>query len=145
EVPAGGSSTSCKVYALKDAPSARRLSKASCLGKRPIYTLVRHFDTAGGADQSLVLGEAQPTELRGCLAYRACAMPESPTGRYLVLGDFRQFLIVDRIGMSVELVPHLFGATNRFPTGQRGIYARWRNTTKILVPNAFRVLTDDES
>jgi HK97 family phage major capsid protein len=57
----------------------------------------------------------------------------------LVLGDFRQFLIVDRVGMDVELVPHLFG-TNRRPTGQRGIFAMWRNNSTVLVPGAFRKL-----
>lgn len=145
EVAAGGSFTSEDVYALEDALGDRWLSNASFLGNRAIYNLVRQFDTAGGADLWVRLGAGQPAELIGYPAYRASAMPKSPTGRYLVLGDFRQFLIVDRIGMSVELVPHLFGANNRFPTGQRGIYARWRNTTKILVPNAFRVLTDDES
>jgi predicted phage gp36 major capsid-like protein len=36
-------------------------------------------------------------------------------------------------------VPHLFGA-NRRPTGQRGLYAFWRNNSKVLVDNAFRVL-----
>jgi hypothetical protein len=56
-----------------------------------------------------------------------------------VFGDFRYFLIVDRIGMDVELVPHLFGS-NRRPTGQRGIFAIWRNNSKVLSAAAFRVL-----
>jgi predicted phage gp36 major capsid-like protein len=29
---------------------------------------------------------------------------------------------------------------NGRPTGQRGIYAIWRNNAKLLVPNAFRAL-----
>jgi hypothetical protein len=29
------------------------------------------------------------------------------------------YLIADRLGMSVALIPHLFGATNRFPPGSR--------------------------
>jgi predicted phage gp36 major capsid-like protein len=41
--------------------------------------------------------------------------------------------------MDVELVPHLFG-TNRRPTGQRGIFAMWRNNSAVLVPAAFRRL-----
>ena len=41
--------------------------------------------------------------------------------------------------MMVDVVPHLFGA-NRRPTGQRGLYAMWRNNSKVLVDNAFRVL-----
>jgi HK97 family phage major capsid protein len=57
-----------------------------------------------------------------------------------VLGDFRYYAIVDRIGMDVELIPHLFG-TNRRPTGQRGLYAFWRNSAACSDANAFRVLT----
>jgi HK97 family phage major capsid protein len=59
--------------------------------------------------------------------------------KILLAGDFDEFRIADRIGMSVELIPHLFGASQR-PTGQRGIYAYWRTGSTVLVPNAFRVL-----
>jgi HK97 family phage major capsid protein len=55
------------------------------------------------------------------------------------MGDFRYFVIVDRIGMDIEVVNHLMGSNQR-PTGQRGIYAMWRNTSKVLDANAFRVL-----
>ena len=35
---------------------------------------------------------------------------------YTVLsGDFRQYIIVDRLGTTVELVPHLLGANRRRP------------------------------
>jgi hypothetical protein len=40
--------------------------------------------------------------------------------------DFSDFLIADRIGGTIELIPHLFGATNRYPVGQRGLYYHWR-------------------
>jgi HK97 family phage major capsid protein len=60
--------------------------------------------------------------------------------RVLILGDFQNFLIADRLGMTVELIPHLFGATNRFPTGQRGLYAYGRTGTTTAVQNAFRYL-----
>jgi hypothetical protein len=33
------------------------------------------------------------------------------------LGDWSGFTIVERLGAQIELIPHLFGATNRFPTG----------------------------
>jgi HK97 family phage major capsid protein len=57
-----------------------------------------------------------------------------------VVGDFKQFLIVDRIGMSVELIPHLFqqataGTGFGMPTGQRGVFGMWRNNS-ILIPPA---------
>jgi HK97 family phage major capsid protein len=60
--------------------------------------------------------------------------------KIMIAGDFSQYKIVDRIGMQVELIPHLFGASNRFPTGQRGIYAFWRVGAAVLMANAFRYL-----
>lgn len=57
----------------------------------------------------------------------------------LVYGDFAQFVIADRIGSTLELVPHLFG-TNRRPTGQRGAYLWFRTGSDVVVPNAFRML-----
>ena len=54
-------------------------------------------------------------------------------------GDFQYFVIVDRLGVDIEIVSNMFGPGLR-PTGQRGIYAIWRNTSKILDPAAFRVL-----
>jgi HK97 family phage major capsid protein len=59
----------------------------------------------------------------------------------MIVGDFSGgYLIVDRIGMEIELIPHLFGATNRYPTGQRGLWALWRNSAKVLDANRFRFL-----
>jgi HK97 family phage major capsid protein len=64
------------------------------------------------------------------------------TGTKLIIGgDFRAgFTIVDRIGMTAELIPHLFGATNRLPTGQRGLFVYWRTGSDVVVLNAFRYL-----
>jgi predicted phage gp36 major capsid-like protein len=51
-------------------------------------------------------------------------------------------MIVDRIGMNVEMVPHVFDASNgNRPTGKRGVYAVWMNNSKVLIPNAFRRLS----
>jgi hypothetical protein len=37
--------------------------------------------------------------------------------------------------MDVELIPHLFATANNRPSGQRGLYAYWRNTTAIKNPS----------
>ena len=34
----------------------------------------------------------------------------------------------------MEIIQHLFGPTNRFPTGQRGAYAFWRTGANVLRP-----------
>lgn len=48
------------------------------------------------------------------------------------------FVIVDRFGLQIELIPHLFG--NHRPTGQRGLYMYFRNSSKVIDANAFRAL-----
>ena len=58
----------------------------------------------------------------------------------MIAGEFNAgFTIADRLGMQVELVPHLFGATRR-PTGQRGIFARWRTGAAVVNRAALRYL-----
>lgn len=58
----------------------------------------------------------------------------------VVVGDFRKFLIAERAGMSVELIPHLFGTTNNRPTGQRGWFAWARHGSDVIDIRAFRLL-----
>jgi HK97 family phage major capsid protein len=56
-----------------------------------------------------------------------------------VIGDWDYFMIGDHLGMTIEIVPHLFGASRR-PTGERGFFAYWRTGSVVLAPNAFRYL-----
>lgn len=57
----------------------------------------------------------------------------------LVYGDFTNFVIVDRIGSTIEFVPNLVGANGR-PTGQRGAFLWYRTGSDVTVTNAFRLL-----
>lgn len=58
----------------------------------------------------------------------------------LVVGDFSNYVVAQRAGMSVELVPQLFGTNNNRPTGQRGWYAWARVGGNSVNDNAFRLL-----
>lgn len=128
------------LMALENALPPRFQTRAQWLGRKNTYNLVRALDTNGTLYVRLTA--ARPGELLGYPANEASAMPTRTVAanRYLVLGDFSQFLIVDKAGMDVELVPHLFHTNNNLPTGQRGLYAIWRNNSQILVGNAFRAL-----
>ncbi len=57
----------------------------------------------------------------------------------LVVGDFSNFLIAQRAGMTVEFIPQLFGANGR-PTGQRGWYAYARHGFDSVNDLGFRLL-----
>ena len=63
----------------------------------------------------------------------------------VVFGDFSNYYIVDRVGMSVELVPHLLATANNLPNGQRAWYAHWRVGADSVNDNAFRLLQNASS
>jgi HK97 family phage major capsid protein len=130
------------VYKLDEALPARYRQRASWLAHRAIYNDVRQFDTQGGASLWERLGADVPPNLLGKPAYEAEAMASSPSGtniHFMVFGDFQNYVIADRIGTTVEFVPHLFGVSGR-PTGQRGWYAYARVGGDSVNDGAFRIL-----
>lgn len=142
---AAGTLAVADLYKPVDGLPPRHVANASWMANKGFYNKVRQLDTAGGANLWARIAEGRPGRLIDYPVYEASAMANASdittaNISLAVLGDFKKFLIVDRVGMAVELIPHLFGATNRFPTGQRGLYAVWRNTSKVLDPNAFRLL-----
>jgi HK97 family phage major capsid protein len=137
------------VYTIEQALPPRFRSRASWVGNRAIFNKVRQFDTSGGASlwtDNLRAGLTNTTtgaigyNLIGYPAYESSSTASVLTtgSKVLVFGDFSYFIIVDRLGMNVEVVPHLFGS-NRRPTLQRGIVAVWRNNSRVIDPAAFRV------
>lgn len=134
------------LYAMEQALPPRFRPRAQWVGSRSIYNLARDFSE--GSDVWVEMREGLANNpggntgarLLGYPANEASAMPgEVRAGaQVLILGDWRYFVIVDRIGMTIELVQHLVG-TNHRPTGQRGFYAYWRNNSVVVDDNAFRV------
>lgn len=146
QVDGSNSFTSADLYAVEEELAPRWRARASWMANRSIYNRIRQLGSASdGGDLWVRLGQGLPPELIGYPAYEASAMTTTTAGtndRLLVFGDFSQFLIVDRVGMSVELVPHLFATGANRPSGQRGLYAFWRNNATVLVQNAFRFLAN---
>jgi HK97 family phage major capsid protein len=146
--------TAANVYALEAALPARFRGNESFVANRGIYNVVRGIDTAGGAALWLYMSQGLATQsptpgntgatLLGRGAWEASQMQATVVNatKIMIVGNFDYFLIVDRIGMTVELIPFLFGAgQGNLPTGQRGLYAYWRNTSKVLSASAFVALT----
>lgn len=57
----------------------------------------------------------------------------------LVFGDTQNFVLAQRLGLTIDTIPHIFGANQR-PTGQRGLYAYARFGSGVTVVNGFRKL-----
>lgn len=136
------------VYALESALKASARANASWVANKAWYNKVRQFDTAGGAGLWERIGAGMPAELLGYPAYESSDMdgvlPNAAANADnfgMVLGDFGNgYIIVDRVGMNIELVPHLFGA-NRRPTGQRGFLAWFRVGAECVDVSSFAMLS----
>lgn len=142
---AAGAFTLANLYALRGALPPRYRARSSWTGDLLIFDRVRQFEGAGGSNamvwESGGLSMDNPARILGKPAYEASAYPDAPTvgNKFLAYGDHSKYTIADRVGMNIEVVPHVFGA-NRRPTGQRGFYCYWRNGAKLIDPNAIRVL-----
>lgn len=128
------------VYSLLEAVPPRHQPRLRAVASLSVINRMRRF-VGGGSDTEMpVVNEALNRLLGKPLDELSTMDSTIATGtKPLLVGDFSDFLIVDRLGMSIELIPHLFGVSGR-PTGQRGIYAIWRNNSLILNGNAFRLL-----
>ncbi|MFI6732105.1 phage major capsid protein [Nonomuraea sp. NPDC050451] len=145
-VVAGGNTYDvADVYAVKDAVPTRWRSRASWVANESIWSLTRQFATGSGPSHAFWadLGMDRPPTLLGRPVYESSAMDSTwnTTGNndIVLVGDFSNYLIVDRVGMTVAYEPLVKGANQR-PTGEVGWYAFWRVGANVLVPNAFRVL-----
>lgn len=133
------------VYTLQGALPARWRRKASWLANNLVYNKIRQFDTSGGGGFWANLNDGRPPQLLGRSAIEAEAMDGTITtsgavhNYALIFGDFQNYVVATRLGMTVELIPHLFG-DNRRPTGQRGWIAWYRVGADSINDLAFRML-----
>lgn len=132
------------IYLLENAMAPRFIANSSIVAAKTTFnrfrTLFQAQASAAGDPFARPSGSMGP-QFNGYPKYELSTMATTiGTGSLIMLqGDFSQFLIVDRVGMGIELVPQVLGS-NRRPTGERGVYALWFNNSKILVDSAFRLL-----
>lgn len=129
------------VYSLKQALPPRFQGRGTFLSSGTVADAIHRF--SGPASEEPALFSEDRTMLLGKRWHEISDMSTEPSKKnadVLVYGDLgAAFAILDRLGMTVETVPHLFGENQR-PTGQRGLYLVWRTTSLVQVSNAFRVL-----
>lgn len=130
-------------YAVLGALPARYRSGASWLANNLYYNELRQLDGASNQGIWSELSSDRPARLLGKAAFESESMDGTVTGsgeNYMaIVGDFSNYVIADRIGTTVEFIPHLFGANQR-PTGQRGWFASVRHGADSVNDGAFRML-----
>ena len=130
------------IYNTSDALRPRDAAAASWSANKKIYSKIRQFDTAGGSAFWANLGMGVPNLLLGQPQYEASAMASAVTtgANLLLAGNFAEYYIVDRVGMSVIYDPMVKSTGNGRPTGQGGWYAFWRVGADVVDASAFRLL-----
>jgi len=134
------------IYKIQGSLPARYRRNASWLANNLIYNMIRAFGTnyelwgslAGDRPQTLLNRPAYESEdMDGTIA--------AGTDYVMVFGDFSNYVIADRIGMTMEFIPHLFQQTTAGtgfgrPTGQRSWLAYVRHGADSINDAAFRML-----
>ncbi|MFD7246971.1 phage major capsid protein [Streptomyces massasporeus] len=131
-------------YALQNALGARWQANAQWVAHLATINTFAQFETANGSLKFPEL-RVSPRQLLGKPMNENSNMDGSINAAVtannfvMIYGDFRNFVIVDRIGSSIELIPNLFGS-NRRPTGQRGAMLWFRTGSDSVNDAAFRML-----
>jgi len=130
------------LYANQAALPARWRPRARWMMNLSIINRYRQLPQATGLNYSIINDDGPLPRALGWEVRENSTMDgtlSAAAADYTVLsGDFRQYAIIDRVGTTIELVPHLFGAAFR-PTGQRGFLLHWRTGGDVLIPDAFRL------
>jgi hypothetical protein len=85
------------------------------------------FVASGSTSEPQIFWQGRNGPLLGKQVWsgQPCHKPHDHGSATSDLGSRSGFTIVDRLGAQIELIPRLFGATNRFPQGQRGLLYIW--------------------
>ena len=132
------------VYAVQAAlpPRFRNAPGAAWVANVAIINKIRQLDTAGGASFWTNLGKGQPETLLGAPIYESTTMTSSVSSGSLeaIIGDFGQYIIVDRVGVSMIYDPLVQGSGGILPSGQAGWFMFWRVGANLTTVNGFRVM-----
>jgi HK97 family phage major capsid protein len=131
-----GTYTSADLFSFVSSLPERYQNNATIVSTRPILAYSWQFSTL------ITIGEGPGSRLLGYPVQPITGLDTTTTASDViaVIGDFSRFVIVDRVGMSIELIPQVMDISTGRPMGKRGLYAYWRNSSGVVDANAFRVL-----
>jgi HK97 family phage major capsid protein len=129
------------LYAAYNALAARYKDSSTWLANELIYTLTRQFGTADSHAFWTHLDGPTPAQLLGRPVAKSSSMDGTISAgadnHVLVLGAFDNFVLADRIGLTVEPIAHLFHTGANRPSGQRGLFGFARLGADSVNDGAF--------
>jgi HK97 family phage major capsid protein len=132
------------IYAVQQALSPRWRQAAVWMGSLPTANAIRQLGTANNYHAfSLDITQGGPPQLLGRQFHENSSMDTTivsgSTDFSLIYGDFKQFVVVDRIGTVMQFQP-VVTSGSKFPTGESAWHVYWRFGSGGLVTDAFRML-----
>lgn len=132
------------IYGVQANLSPRWRGNASWMSSLQAAHSIRQLGTSTNYHAfSLDITQAGPPTLLGRPYYENSSMDTTivsgSTDFILLIGDFRQFAVVDRVGMVMQYSP-IITSGSKFPTGESGWFIWWRFGSGGLVQDAFRNL-----
>jgi HK97 family phage major capsid protein len=136
----GGTLAAADVYALQSSLGPRWQANARWVANLNVFNTLRQVTSPNGNFVFPELRTVPPTLLNRP-AHELSNMDAaiSAGNHLLVYGDFNNYVISQRVGSAIELIPHLVGE-NRRPTGQRGVWMWARYGADSVNDAAFRML-----
>jgi len=116
--------------------------RARFLAHRSFYGAYEDLQAALGGTSVADLAAGQQPRLKGYPRHNTSAMDSDYTitgNEVLLFGDFSNFLIVDKVGLAIQDAGFVRDGNGAL-TGQRALFIHYRNSSVILVDNAFRLL-----
>lgn len=138
-----GSFSAADVRKVWSALPDRARANATWVMSSDVANDISSFGSSYGADSTVDLtGQVETLKSRPVVisSYFPDFTGATAAQSVLVVGDFRKYYIVDRVGLTVELIPHLFNTGNNRPSGQRGWFAYKRVGADSVDDAAFRLL-----
>ncbi len=135
------------VYGLIEALPPRYRANARWMAELSTLNQIDQFETGNGAKLFPEVGASDPVILRRGVAensnvdaFSDVNVAATADNFILYVGDWSNYVILDRVGMSIELIPHLLNTANNLPDGRRGWYSFWRVGADSINDDGFRVL-----
>jgi len=129
------------VFALLNALPSRYEDSATWVANKQTFNTIKQMSTGSqGSYFWTDFNAAIGSPLLGSPIVQASDMATAQTSgtKLIVLGDFSQYLIYDRIGVQVEFVQNVVDGSG-LPTGTRGLIAHKRVGADVTDQNAFRI------
>jgi HK97 family phage major capsid protein len=110
---------------------------------------IQQLGTDAGSAFTVNFTEEGVVRLKGRRMFENDYLDDLPAGttaaNLLIVGDWFNFVVAQRAGMNIELVPHVFDVTNNRPTGERAWYAWARVGSDSVNDLGFRMLQNKTS